>query len=240
MKHKVLSTKKLDASLVEQARQNNIEIIEQDFITIHPILSKEKWDEIFEVIENKKEYVVFTSSNAVNSLKKYLKDYINPFATNWKIFCLAGKTKIALEENIELFGKIVETAENASVLAEKITQYKIEEIVFFCGNKRRDELPSILKEAGVKIHEVLVYETSKTPVATTADIDAVIFFSPSAVQSFFSVNQLKEETVCFAIGKTTADKIQNHCENKTVASNFPSQNDLIKKLLNYFQTSLLG
>jgi len=32
VKYKVLSTKKLDPSLVEQAKKNNIEIIEQEFI----------------------------------------------------------------------------------------------------------------------------------------------------------------------------------------------------------------
>jgi uroporphyrinogen-III synthase len=78
-KHKVLSTKKLDASLVQEAKQNGIEIVEKDFITVRPILNKEKWEEIFRVIESKTQYVAFTSSNAVSSLKKYLTDYVSPF-----------------------------------------------------------------------------------------------------------------------------------------------------------------
>lgn len=234
-KPKVLSTKKLDASLVQQARQNDIEIIEQDFIAIRPNLTKEKWHEIFEVIEGKEEYAVFTSSTAVYSLKKYLTDYVNPFETSWKIFCLAGKTKNALEENIELFGQVEETANNASELAQKIIYRQIDKLVFFCGSKRRDELPLALKNAGIRVNEVVVYETIESPALITTDVDAVLFFSPSAVKSFFSINQLKKKTVCFAIGGTTAVEVQNHCENKIIEPHFPGQDELIQELLNYFQ-----
>lgn len=229
-KFKVLSTKKLDASLVETAKENGIEIIEQEFIRIHTILTKEKWDEIFHIIQNKIECAVFTSSNAVHSIKKYLTDYVNPFETNWKIFCLAGKTKTVLDENIEVFGKIAETAENASTLAEKIIQNEIEEITFFCGNKRRDELPGILKKAGIKVQEVIVYETMETPIVITDHFDAVLFFSPSAAQSFFSVNQLMKGAVCFAIGQTTANSIADFTNNKIIISESPSQATMLSSV----------
>ena len=87
-KYRVLSTKKLDPSLIEQAKKNDIGIIEQEAIKVTPILSKEKWLEIFQVIQDKKEFVVFTSSNAVFALQKYLNDYTNPHPINWKIFSL--------------------------------------------------------------------------------------------------------------------------------------------------------
>ena len=56
VKHKVLSTKKLEPSLVEQANQNGIEIIEQEFISVKPILSKEKQDEIMPWLQKKVSY----------------------------------------------------------------------------------------------------------------------------------------------------------------------------------------
>jgi len=49
--HKVLSTKKLDPSLIKEAEQNRIKIIEQEAIKVNPIVSKEKWQEIFQVLE---------------------------------------------------------------------------------------------------------------------------------------------------------------------------------------------
>jgi uroporphyrinogen-III synthase len=121
-------------------------------------------------------------------------------------------------------------------LAEEIIRHKVAEIVFFCGNKRRDELPSFLKQAGVKTQEVVVYETAETPATTTNEFDAVLFFSPSAVQSFFGANRMEPKTVCFAIGKTTAEEIQTRCDNKIIQPDLPGQNDMIKKLITYFHT----
>ena len=233
-KYKVLSTKKLDPLLIEQAKKDDIEIIEQEAIKVTTILSKEKWQEIFQVIEDKKKFVVFTSSNAVFAINKYLNDYINPFPVHWKIFSLSGKTKESLE-NINAVGQIIATADNSKELAETILQSKSEEVIFFCGNKRRDELPSILKHAGIKVQEIVVYDTIETPTPADTDIDAALFFSPSAVQSFFSINQLKETVVCFAIGQTTANSIAVFANNKIISSKTSSQEALLQEVINYFK-----
>ena len=234
-KHKVLSTKKLDPSLIELAKENDIEIIEQEAIKINPVLSKEKWQEIFQLIETGKEFVVFTSSNAVLAVKKYLHDYINPIELNWKLFSLSGKTKESLEENAETFGEIIDIANDGKTLAEKIVNAKIDEIIFFCGNKRRDELPSILKEAGIKVHEVVVYETIETPVVTTDSFDAILFFSPSGVQSFFTANELKSHTICFAIGQTTATSIAAFTKNKIIVSLAPDPKMMVEEVIEHFK-----
>lgn len=233
-KYKVLSTKKLKPSLVEQAKEADIEIIEQEAIKVNPILSKEKWKEIFQIIESKKEFVVFTSSNAVHALQKYLNDYINPFEIDWKIFSLSGKTKETLEE-VSL-GTFVETAENSKDLAEKIIEQKVNDVVFFCGNKRRDELPNILREAGINIQEVIIYETVETPAPAIKNIDAVLFFSPSAAQSFFSINQLNKAVVCFTVGKTTADSVRHFTNNKIIICEQPSQEMMLASVKTYFKT----
>src|SRR5512133_1820547 len=118
--HKVLSTKKIDNSLLEQAKRNGIELIEQEAIRVNPILSREKWQEIFQLLETNKQVAVFTSSNAVFALRKYLNDYVKPFKLNWKIFALSGKTKQALEEDVETFGTIVATANDSKALADTV------------------------------------------------------------------------------------------------------------------------
>jgi len=237
-KYKVLSTRKLDSSLVEQAKKEDIEITEQEAIKVTTILSKEKWREIFQVIEDKKEFVVFTSSNAVFSLQKYLNDYINPLPIDWKLFSLSGKTKESLE-NSKMFGEIVDTADNSNQLAQKIVNRKLNEVVFFCGNKRRDELPSILRQAGIEVHEIVVYDTIQTPAIAENDIDAILFFSPSAVQSFFSINQLKATVVCFAVGQTTAKTIADRTNNRIVISKTSSQKAMLLEVINYFK-SMVG
>jgi uroporphyrinogen-III synthase len=233
--HKVLSTKKLEPSLVAQANDNGIQITEQEAIKVNPILSIEKWHEIFQLVQSHKQFVVFTSSNAVLSIKKYIRDYVNPFEVNWKIFSLSGKTSEVIEQDPETFGTIVAVADESKALAQKIIEAGTKEVIFFCGDKRRDELPTLLRKASIEVHEVVVYETMETPILADRDYNAILFFSPSAVQSFFSVNQLNDPTVCFAIGQTTADSIAAACNNKVFVARSPRQEVLVQEVINYFK-----
>ena len=93
-----------------------------------------------------------------------------------------------------------------------------------------------MKSAGIKVHEVVVYETVETPVIANDDFDGILFFSPSAVQSFFSVNQLKNSDVCFAIGQTTAESIAAFAKNKIFISKTTSQEALLQEVINYFKS----
>lgn len=235
MKPKILSTKSLAPSVLAKAKREGIDIVEQDAIKVKPVLTKEKWDEIFSLVKKNTGYAVFTSSNAVDAIKKYLHAYINPLPVQWKIFCLSGKTKDAVEASADCLGTIEATAPNAVELAKKMVAKGLKEVLFFCGNRRRDELPVILQTNGVQVHEAVVYETIATPVRVEEDVDAVLFFSPSAVQSFFSVNQLKKEAVCFAIGATTADCLKKVTPNKIIVSKSPSQEGLLNEVINYFR-----
>ena len=143
-KHKVLSTKKLEPSLLVKAKQNGIEITEQEFISVEPIVSQEKQEEISESLENDRAVLIFTSSNAVNAIKHHFHKIIER-----KFYCIGGKTKNALL-NFVAEEIIVATADYGKELAQKIIVDDVKEAVFFCGNKRRDELPGMLKEAGVQ------------------------------------------------------------------------------------------
>ena len=232
-KYKVLSTKKLSPSLIEQAKQQGIAITEQEFIAIKPIWSEEKYQEVRKWAEAGISHIAVTSANTADILNRYLHWDNTVHQTGWKIFCISGKTKEHMLQHFQT-NDIIATADYGKNLAQKIVEYGVKEIVFFCGNKRRDELPAILKQHNIAVHEVVLYETIQVPSIATDDMGAVLFFSPSAVQSFFSVNQLKENTVCFAIGTTTADAIANYTHNKVIVSEAPSQETLLAAVTNYF------
>ncbi len=236
VKHKVLSTKKLEPLLVEQANQNGIEIIEQEFISVKPILSKEKQDEIMSWTQKEDlTTVVFTSANAVAAVKHYLpKNDAGPL--HWHVFCISGRTKNAVSTLINP-EKIPATAQYGKDLAQKIIASGVKQIVFFCGNKRREELPVRLKDAGITVHEIIVYETVETPVTAIENIDAILFFSPSAVNSFFSANQLNANTVCFAIGHTTAEAIADFTCNTIITSEYTSQEMMLASLIKAYNAS---
>lgn len=234
-KYKILSTKKLLPVIIEEAKKKNIDITEKEFISVKPILTKENYEQImFLVLDKKKNCVVFTSANSVEVIKNYLHEGDIWYLPNWDIFCLSGKTKDSLAPNFST-KKIIATAENAFALAQKIIEHGIKEIVFFCGNKRRDELPNIIKNAGVNVHEIVVYETIETPSISTKDFDGILFFSPSAVKSFFSVNQLNKKIICFAIGDTTASAIKEYTENNIIISKSPTQEIMLEMVNSYFK-----
>ncbi len=224
----------MEPSIVQYVKQNNIDIIEQEFISVQPVFPEEKFKQLIDLTNSEIRHVIFTSSNAVTALNDLLNKNNTISTNNWKIFCLSGKTKEAIINSIFPKENIVSVADNAAALAKKIIDEKIKEVIFFCGNKRRDELPSLLKNAGIKIHEIIVYETVETPTIATDEFKAVLFFSPSAVQSFFSLNQLKKDIICFAIGDSTADSIAGFSNNKIITCRYPSQEEMINSVQNYF------
>jgi len=234
-KYKVLSTKKLESSLVEHANENGIEIIELEFISIKPIWDQETFDRILSFINDKTLNIAFTSANAVDALNSYMHVNDTYYVVDWNIFCLSGKTRQAILNALLLKKNIVGDANNATELANKIIKKGIREIVFFCSDKRRDELPTALKKANIQVHEIVLYETTETPVTVANDFDAVLFFSPSGVQSFFSANELTKETVCFAIGRTTATSIATFTQNKIIKSLAPDPKMLMEEVIEYFK-----
>lgn len=234
-KYKVLSTKKLDPSLIEQAKENDIEIIEQNFISIKPILNQETFDKILEIINDKKLTIALTSANAVDALNSYMHFNDTYLVVDWNIFCLSGKTKQAIRNALLLKKNIVADANDAAELANKIIAKGVKEISFFCGNKRRDELPMALRNAGIKVHEIVLYETTENPIAVANDFDAVLFYSPSGVQSFFSANELNKHSVCFAIGRTTATSIATFTNNTIIKSTMPDPKKMAEEVIEYFK-----
>ena len=67
------------------------------------------------------------------------------------------------------------------------------------------------------------------------DYDAVVFFSPSAVEGFFKNNSLNDKTVLFAIGNTTAEEIKKYSGNKIVISDKPGKKEVIEKVIRFFK-----
>ena len=125
-------------------------------------------------------------------------------------------------------------APDATGLAKKIVKAGTAEVVFFCGDKRRDALPSLLTSSGITVHEFVLYETVETPQLVMQPYDAVLFFSPSAVHSFFLLNRLQEHVVCFAVGETTAKSIKEFTSNRIVISSAPSQEKMVDAVVEYF------
>ena len=231
-KLKILSTKSLSRETLDKASLNDIEIDELPFITTEPIKDEELKTGLKSYLQQNIT-AVFTSKNGVAAFEQIVNVDLP-----WKIFCIGQSTKKAVAK---LFGeeKIYGTADDASALADLILQDTvIKKVYFFCGKQRREELPEKLKAAEVELEEIVVYETLETPQKISRKhYDGILFFSPSAVKSFFSLNKIKDETGIFAIGKTTADAIQKNINRELIIAETPSEENIIEQVIAHFSTS---
>ncbi len=177
---------------------------------------------------NRNDNLIFTSQNAAQSV------LLHPNCSALKtknVFCVGLKTKALLEENG--FNVIV-YVDYASDLAEIITLvYSNESFTFFSGNLRKETLPKALKAAKVNFNEIQVYETTLTPQKIKTPIDGILFFSPSAVESYLKENKIKKE-ICFCIGETTASTLEKITRNIIVADQ-PSVENVIEDVIEEYQ-----
>lgn len=225
----ILSTRPVDETLIRQAASKGIQLDVLSFIETHPIQDIEVQQEI-EWAGTEEAVVVFTSMNAAAAVTEMLDGHI----PEWRMYCMGHATQKLVAE---YFGEnaIYGTADNASELADVLMENEEpDEVIFFCGNQRRDELPKKLRSQQINVSEIIVYETIAIHHKLKKTYDGILFFSPSAVESFFSNNTLAGPTIVFAIGKTTQKTIKGFCKNKIVVSEAPGKDTLVEQAIEYF------
>jgi len=225
----ILCTRPVDKALIEQAFLQNIQLDTISFIETEPIQTIEVQQEI-ELASVQMADIVFTSMNAVEAVT----DMLDGVIPDWRIYCIGHKTKELIDA---YFGSeaIAGIADNAAELAEEILlDESIDEIIFFCGNKKREELSQKLQENNIAVNEIIVYKTYSITHSIEKKYDAVIFFSPSAAESFFTNNSLPQTAIIFAIGNTTQKTIQQFCKNKIIVSKYPEKQALVEQAIDYF------
>ncbi|WP_395065590.1 uroporphyrinogen-III synthase [Flavobacterium sp.] len=215
----ILSTKKLLPNQKQELLDANFTVVEEDFIETNI-----KNFELSKINKN----LIFTSQNAVQSILQH------PKCEDLKskdVFSIGMKTKDLLTENgfnvVAYTGYAADLAEIISLI------YSEETFTFFSGNLRRDVLPETLKENGITFNEIEVYETKITSKKITKKLDGILFFSPSAVESYFKMNTIKDET-CFCIGETTAEALENNKIKNIVIADKPSVENVIYEVIEYY------
>ncbi|MFD0964394.1 DUF559 domain-containing protein [Pseudofulvibacter geojedonensis] len=193
----IVSTKILTQ---EQKRLlKNISLIEYDAISIERV----QFNPITKPVKN----AIITSKNSAQVI-------IDNNIVIENVFCVGEKTKqILLDSNYS----VIRVSKNALELANYlVNNFEGEEFIFFCGNKRREELPSLLSKNNISFKEVIVYETKLQAKKINETFNGVLFFSPSGVESFTLENDLKNITA-FCIGNTTAQEAKEHTDSILIA-----------------------
>ncbi|XP_008489965.1 uroporphyrinogen-III synthase isoform X1 [Calypte anna] len=203
--------------------------------TLIPVLSFEfvSLESLFEKLSNPECYggLVFTSPRALEAIKLCLKDNTKNEAWskslrqrwNTKPAYVVGKATASLVEEIGLTPQ-GEKSGNAEKLAQYICSREKPDssaLLFPCGALKREVLPTVLREKGIPLESLTIYETTQHPDLQESLSSyfsqqgipvSVVFFSPSGVK--FCLQHIQKLSGDFidhikfaAIGPTTAEAL---------------------------------
>ncbi|UCE94125.1 MAG: hydroxymethylbilane synthase [Flavobacteriaceae bacterium] len=216
----IFSTKNLSIGQKSVLNQE-IGVEMSDFITIRHNRIKPA------VIKEPLDHVVFTSQNGVEAV---LDNFMGSELQFKNIYCVGRRTKRLIERKI---GKVTHVENSASQLGNYLSKHLDQgEVTFFCGDKRREELPQLLKKNGIGLNEVVAYQTLLSPNRMNKAFDGLLFFSPSGIESYLSENKPNDE-IAFCIGGTTAEAAQNHFK-QVIEAKMPSVESVLKSVNTHF------
>ena len=211
----IASVKKIPEKLKNKLQAIGIRLYDADFLNY-------KYTQNIPAIEGE---VVFTSQHAVRAYADIHQANSDAFVIN----------KATLQEAVNAGWHIAESAENATLLAEKIITHGTKKVTHLCGNIRRKELKKILTKAGVEIIEIEVYQKELLNIRLNETIDGLMIYSPSGLDAFLQNNELKKNHPVFCIGTTTAIYTkQLGYENIQVAEE-ATMEAVINKVIEYYK-----
>lgn len=220
----IVSTRRLTSGKVDELKKSGWKFTDHDFISklIH-IPADLQAQAICK-------YVVLTSITGVRAFLEITRQ-LQLDTDHYQVYCISrGTREYASASGLD----IKSSAPNAFALANEILKdVEVKEVTHVSSNLRRDELSDKLNRAGVTVHDVIAYHTEFTPISIDHSYDAIIFFSPSAVDSFLSLNPLLQ-VPCFCLGKTTGDYAKQEGYHHTHIPEAPSEDILLKTIINYF------
>jgi len=177
--------------------------------------------------------LVVTSPRAVRALRRVF-DGSGVLHTSWEgrtAYAVGPKTADRLRAlSFEVRG---ETAGDAEALADRIVEDAPERpLLFLSGSRRRDVLPTALREAEVAFEEQVVYEAhTRTDIQLPDDPAALwlAFFSPSGLEAVQQADaKVLGHARCAAIGPTTAAALEEAGLTVDAVAHDPAPDALVR------------
>lgn len=128
-------------------------------------------------------------------------------------------------------------AGRASALVDHISTWWREDahpqtpVLFLSGNRRRNTIPHGLAYAGIPVAEQEVYETVvRTDINVSADVDWLVFFSPSGIEAAEVSGIDLQAYQLAAIGPTTAQALKGRGHPVAAVASSPTPSDLARAI----------
>ncbi len=196
----LLSTKALSPAQVLLLEASGWKVLMHNFISIQwlPLALQLPYD-----------LLICTSQNAVHSLLQHPQVAL---LKNTPLYCVGKNTQKLLEPNG--FKVLYATDYATELVAYLQTQLPLlkekKHIGFLAGTHRLNTLPTFFSQEALKVEELCAYRTLLTPIKLEASPQAILFFSPSGVESYCQENVLEAQQQFYCIGTTTANAVRTH------------------------------
>jgi uroporphyrinogen-III synthase len=181
------------------------------------------------------EWMILTSAQAVRALTRRseaLKRPLNPKGSKMRIACV-GPVTAEVARGAGLAVDHVARTHNGVALAEELGSILQGRTVMLPrSDGANPDLPGALKRYGASVTEVIAYRTIRPTelerqslrAIAKGEADAILFFSPSAVQHFVELfgpeeaRGLQEKLAITAIGPVTANALRDAGVERTVVA----------------------
>lgn len=221
----IACTKKLDDALKCSAEEKSIFIEDAEIVETSLAID----ESITPYLTNPDYTYVFTSSKAVKYFIEYNEKSIDTITNH--CFAISGLTA----QSILLTSLcIIDTANDAESLAQKIIWHQHRKLVHFTTLEHRKELYESLGKNNIKCETCIVYTKNNVPKIYKAS-QAVLFFSPSQIDAFLNCNEIVSATPIFCIGNTTTKHAATKGFSNIITSHEPSQESMMQKVYQYFK-----
>lgn len=171
------------------------------------------------------EWMMLTSAQAVRALTKRseaLKRPLNPSGSKMRIACVGPVSAEAARRAGLPVDHIAQTHNGVALAEELGSRLQGRTVVVPRSDRANPDLPAALKRYGARVTEVIAYRTIQpTEVERQSlkkiaegEADAILFFSPSAVQHFVELfgaegsRALQERLAITAVGPVTANALR--------------------------------
>ena len=158
-----------------------------------------------------------------------------PLRTQWRgrrAYVVGPKTGRWLRKlGLEVRGE--ETGTAAALVEQIVGEAPEEPLLFLSGNRRRDTLPTGLRDAGVVFEEQVVYETH---TRSTLDLPApsgerwLVVFSPSGLEALSAADVPVASYRLAAIGPTTAGALRDAGHAVAAVADEPAPDALVRAI----------
>lgn len=167
------------------------------------------------------DWILFTSANAVHQVAKRRSELGSAAGHGEgkpRVAAVGPATAEAAAEAGFLVGYVATNHSGAGLAEELRDEVRGRRIFLPRSDRANPDLPAALKRDGAQVTEVVAYKTvtpgkadrERVNSCCKEEVDGILFFSPSAVQSFLEIverkvlDRLQGRAVMVAVGPTTA------------------------------------